>query len=141
VFFCFFGPWKETRKPIQIDSKEHHPCKPLPWHGTEGLIIRIWFFPKICVSALLSQSCKGFCRWASLLSQNMNDRQQGGGIPVLSGCLSPPPSPPTNDSLSSLLLFTHLLYWKTIYVICLFVGLAYQAKARVFIVFRLILEL
>ncbi len=34
--------------------------------------------------------------------------------------LTPLPPPP-NDSLSSLLLFTLLLHWKTIHVICLFV--------------------
>jgi hypothetical protein len=31
----FFWALERDKKPIQIDSKEHHPCKPfaLAWHG------------------------------------------------------------------------------------------------------------
>jgi hypothetical protein len=37
-------------------TKKSMTCEPCL--GMEGLIITIWFFPQLCISGLLSQTCK-----------------------------------------------------------------------------------
>jgi hypothetical protein len=107
------------------------------------LIIRILVFSKdMCLCPFEPELQRLFAGghhyWAKIW---MTDNRGLGFLSCLG--VSHPPHPP-NDSLSSLLLFTLLLHWKTIHVICLFVCwpcLPRQGKTRIFIVFRLIIEL